>query len=216
MNALTAFEATAHLNSQKENNLKTSESIKNIALALSKAQNSIVSPNRDKKVEYRNYNYADLEAVTNALKIPCFENQLSYTQMTSPVDFGSVTKLCIVTRIMHSSGEWIEGYFPIESAKPNDPQALGSATTYSRRYALTAAFGIYQKDDDGAAAVAVTEKQQKRMFAIATESGWQLDEIKKYLLNTYKIEHSSDITIDVYDSIVEHFQNNKKLKPLTK
>jgi len=62
----------------------------------------------------------------------------------------------LVTRIIHTSGEHIEGEFPLVCKDPNDPQKLGSAVTYARRYALSAALGITADDDDGQAAAGHT------------------------------------------------------------
>ncbi len=52
---------------------------------------------------------------------------------------------------MHSSGEWIEDTLAVPVGKA-DAQGMGSAATYGRRYALAAALGIAQVDDDGNAA----------------------------------------------------------------
>lgn len=54
--------------------------------------------------------------------------------------------------IMHSSGEWISEVVTTRSQK-DDPQGLGSALTYLRRYALAAVVGVTAtEDDDGNAA----------------------------------------------------------------
>lgn len=50
------------------------------------------------------------------------------------------------------SGEWIADLGPFYPAVKSDPQAYGSAITYSRRYGLLALLGMEQEDDDGAAA----------------------------------------------------------------
>lgn len=64
----------------------------------------------------------------------------------------------LVTRILHSSGEWIETDTPCTVI--HDPQDQGSALTYARRYAIFATLGITavdakqadakaRQDDDG-------------------------------------------------------------------
>jgi hypothetical protein len=50
------------------------------------------------------------------------------------------------------SGEWIESTWQIPVGK-QDPQGLGSAISYARRYALASAIGVVQDDDDGNAAM---------------------------------------------------------------
>lgn len=55
----------------------------------------------------------------------------------------------LTTRLLHESGESTESTMPLLLAK-KDPQGLGSALTYARRYALAAALAIAdQEDDDG-------------------------------------------------------------------
>ena len=67
---------------------------------------------------------------------------------------GQVT---VGTILMHSSGQWIENEIaltPVREKKgegfleAHDPQAIGSAISYARRYALASFIGIYQEDDD--------------------------------------------------------------------
>ena len=53
---------------------------------------------------------------------------------------------------MHSSGEWLEdtAVCPIQK---QDPQGLASATSYIRRYSISALCLLYAEDDDGQSAV---------------------------------------------------------------
>jgi hypothetical protein len=54
--------------------------------------------------------------------------------------------------LIHSSGEWISETVTVRAQK-DDPQGLGSALTYLRRYALAAVVGVTAtEDDDGNAA----------------------------------------------------------------
>ncbi len=58
----------------------------------------------------------------------------------------------LTTIIVHAeSGEWMESSYVMPVAKQNDPQAMGSAITYARRYALASIFNLNQEesDDDG-------------------------------------------------------------------
>jgi hypothetical protein len=63
----------------------------------------------------------------------------------------------LTTRLLHTSGQWIEdtASSPLPKA---DPQGVGSATTYLRRYALAAFLCITQEDDDGEAARPIVTK----------------------------------------------------------
>jgi len=136
--------------------MKTSESIKNIATALCNAQHEIKGALKDSTNPFFKSSYADLQSVITSIKEAAFKNGLSYTQPTSFVEIGEKNyQLVVTTRIMHTSGEWIEGQYPITPTKP-DPQSLGSAISYSRRYSLASIFGVAQIDDDAEAAISRT------------------------------------------------------------
>lgn len=125
--------------------MKTSENIQHIAKALGAAQSAITPPVKDKTANAGSfsYKYADLGSVIDSLKEAFGKNDISYTQATDVTDAGMV----LHTRLMHAeSGEWIEGTYPLP---PNpDPQKVGSALTYARRYSLCALVGITAEDDD--------------------------------------------------------------------
>jgi hypothetical protein len=57
----------------------------------------------------------------------------------------------VETVLAHKSGEWMRGTSAAPVVKA-DPQGVGSAITYLRRYSLAAVCGIAQEDDDGNAA----------------------------------------------------------------
>lgn len=131
--------------------IRTSPSIAKLAEALSKAQGVIKSPKKDKTAvvkmksggEYR-YNYSDLADLLEAIRQPFAANGLVMVQVpfkTPDYNIG------IATRIMHSSGEWIEGtlVMPVTDASP---QALGSVITYGRRYSAGPMAGVASEDDD--------------------------------------------------------------------
>ena len=70
--------------------------------------------------------------------------------------------ITVTTRIMHTSGEWLEGTTCLPPTK-NDAQGYGSAITYAKRYGLQAMAGVPSVDDDGQAAV----KQAAPVKAVA-------------------------------------------------
>lgn len=113
--------------------------------------------------------YADLGAVWEAVKDPLHEHGFAVIQ--SP-DFDGET-MWLATTIMHSSGEYRMGRYPIRPTKP-DPQGYGSAITYARRYSLSAMLGVIsEEDDDGNAASA--PKPQTQREAIHTPKTQPID-----------------------------------------
>ncbi|MDD5050979.1 MAG: ERF family protein [Candidatus Pacebacteria bacterium] len=127
-----------------------SESIKELASALSKAQGEMDYAKKDSNNPFFKSKYADLAAVITAIKEPLSKNGLSYVQMVEH-DTEPSTSAIVTTMLMHVSGEWLSGSMKITPVK-NDPQGMGSAITYARRYALQAMVGLAADDDDGNAA----------------------------------------------------------------
>lgn len=123
--------------------MKSSDSIKDLADALCKAQSQMGGAVKDAKNPFFKSNYADLTSVIKAIKQPFADNGLSYTQFPLSDEQG----VGVVTRLMHKSGEWMENSYTLPLVK-RDPQAAGSAITYARRYALQSIAGIPTADDD--------------------------------------------------------------------
>jgi hypothetical protein len=90
--------------------------------------------------------YSTLAACLDACRNQLAENGLAIIQT---IRTDNEEKMYLCTRLVHGmSGEWIESDYPIICALDN-PQAVGSAITYARRYSLCAIIGIASEDDDG-------------------------------------------------------------------
>ena len=146
--------------------MKQSDSINELALALSKAQGECHAATKDKANPFFKSKYATLEEIIAVLKEPLKNNGLAITQMTDFED----ENLFLETQISHSSGQWIRGRYLV-SPVDNKPQSLGSAITYSKRYALQAAMLVPSEDDDGneAQKAAPAKKVKETGSAIAAE-----------------------------------------------
>ena len=140
-----------------------SESIKELATALSKVQGQIKPAIKDSANPNFKSTYADLEAGWDACREPLTKNGLAILQ--APGNFFE-GRMWLITRLMHSSGEWIEQEMSIPVAKQDSHGCLG-AITYMRRSCLASFVGIVQVDDDGNAAsgkVTDTLKTLKPVF----------------------------------------------------
>ena len=115
-----------------------------LAGALAKAQGDMAPASKDKDNPFYKTSYAALASVWNACRPALSKNGLSVIQI--PGGNGLVVQLDTI--LAHSSGQWIMSSFSVQLQKP-DPQKMGSALTYMRRYALAAMVGITQSDDDG-------------------------------------------------------------------
>lgn len=129
-----------------------------LAAALAKAQGEMRNAEKDKANPFFKSTYADLASIWDACREPLSKNGLSVVQSLGQTDKGQ-SKL--TTKLMHSSGEWIDSEVIMVHTK-QDPQSIGSAITYFRRFALAAIVGIapaekpteadIDDDDDGNAA----------------------------------------------------------------
>ena len=125
--------------------MNTSESIKNIATALCKFQTQI--KDAPKESQAHKYKYADLGTILELVRPVMADNDLSAVQM--PCNDGDYVG--VTTRLMHTSGEWIESTLFMgvsASSGMSLAQSAGSVITYARRYSLAAVLGITQTDDD--------------------------------------------------------------------
>ena len=133
--------------------MQTSESIEHIATALSKAQAELQNPPKNKVNPHFNSAYVDLSDGLDTIRKSLGKHGLSFIQATNAVD----NFIILHTRLMHLSGQWIESTYPVCGMDKH--QAMGSALTYARRYALFAMVGVAgEDDDDGNAAQEATPK----------------------------------------------------------
>lgn len=128
--------------------MEKSETIKELAAALSKFQASVPKIDLDREVEVQTktggkykFRYATFANIIDKIKKPLSEHGLAYSQLVN--ENGSVT-----TILMHESGEWISSTLLITGEKT--PQGIGSTITYTKRYALSSMLGVCADDDDDA------------------------------------------------------------------
>ena len=128
--------------------MKKSESIANLAKALSQAQGEMGGAVKGTANPFFKSVYADLSSVIEAIRGPLSRHGLAYIQATEPSESHEVR---IETMLMHESGEWLSSILAIPVSK-HDAQGFGSAITYAKRYSLQALMGTPSEDDDGNAA----------------------------------------------------------------
>lgn len=131
--------------------MKKSESICDLAKALAQVQATLVPAKRDSTNPYYNSTYADLSSVWESCRETLAKNGLCVIQGNS---IGAEKTLIVETILIHESGQWVQSELALPLSKA-DPQGVGSAMTYGRRYGLAAIVGIVaDADDDGNAASA--------------------------------------------------------------
>ena len=140
---------------------------------------------------------------------------LSITQLVIQHEDG---KSYLNTRMMHSSGQWLESNMQIDPPK-RDIQSLGSYITYLRRYAYSAMVGVISgnEDDDGEAAMKESRRQEKEKKSISQGQVTILSEaleghmeILERLLTGLKIKKLSEIPAARYTDILNRVREQTK------
>jgi hypothetical protein len=142
-----------------------------LAGALLKLQDAAPTLTKDAEgqVGSRHYKYTPLDTIVEKIGPLLVDNGLVWTTRPS----GSAEAPTLVYELIHAeSGEAIAGEMPLMIGEQPTSQALGSAITYARRYALTAVLNLVaDEDDDGAAATSYGKGAQKPAQGTAPRSG---------------------------------------------
>ena len=124
-----------------------SENITNLAKALLNVQQTVQRATKDAENPFTKSWYASLNSVMDACRDGLIENGIWLCQYPVPVE--QPNAIGLVTKLTHAeSGQWQSSLAVVPLPKA-DPQGMGSAITYARRYALTAMLGMVTEDDDG-------------------------------------------------------------------
>jgi len=147
------------------------KNMKLIIAALLKAQKEMGNAVKNGKNPHFNSKFADLNSVREAVIPLLNENGILVLQPMVNVEGNEYVK----TILFHDSGETIESYTKIVCKSQNDPQALGSAITYARRYGLQSLVCIGAEDDDATAASKLppvdVKREMTRLKAYTTIEG---------------------------------------------
>ena len=114
--------------------------MKNLYLKLAEVKREVVKVSKNSKNPHFKNTYADLNALIDAVEPILLEKGLL---MLQPIEDGNVTTIIIDCE----SSESIQSAIALPVL--NDPQKLGSAITYFRRYTLQSLLSLQAEDDDG-------------------------------------------------------------------
>lgn len=126
--------------------MEKSQSIVNICKALAQFHSLVGKISKDAKNPFFKSNYASLPHILTEIQEPLEKSGLVISQF--PDGDG------LTTILLHSeSGEYLQATYTMPVAKANDPQALGSAISYARRYAVSSILSLKIDDDDAEGAM---------------------------------------------------------------
>jgi ERF superfamily len=134
---------------------RSSESVAALASALAKAQAELVNPEKSLTATIRtdrggegarSFRYAPLSSGLDIVRKTLGQHEIATVQTTAVDHAAGMVNL--TTMLAHASGEWIASDWPVcPIAETANPQRMGAALTYARRYALFTLVGIAGEDD---------------------------------------------------------------------
>jgi hypothetical protein len=134
---------------------RSSETVAALASALAKAQAELINPEKSLTATIRtgrpgdgerSFRYAPLSSGLDIVRKTLGQHEIA-TLQTTAIDH-TVGMVNLTTTLAHASGEWIASDWPVcPIAETANPQHMGAALTYARRYALFTLVGIAGEDD---------------------------------------------------------------------
>jgi ERF superfamily len=134
---------------------RSSESVAALASALAKAQAELINPEKSLTATIRtgrpgegerSFRYAPLSSGLDIIRKILGQHEIATVQTTAIDQAAGIVNL--TTMLAHASGEWIASDWPVcPVAETANPQRMGAALTYARRYALFTLVGIAGEDD---------------------------------------------------------------------
>ena len=134
---------------------RSSETVAALASALAKAQAELINPEKSLTATIRtgrageferSFRYAPLSSGLDIVRKTLGLHEIATLQTTTIDQTAGMVHL--TTTLAHASGEWIASDWPVcPIAETANPQRMGAALTYARRYALFTLVGIAGEDD---------------------------------------------------------------------
>jgi hypothetical protein len=134
---------------------RSSDSVAALAAALAKAQTELINPEKSLTATIRGmrpgerehtFRYAPLSSGLDIVRKTLGQHEIATLQTTAIDQPSGMVNL--TTTLAHASGEWIASDWPVcPVAETANPQRMGAALTYARRYALFTLVGIAGEGD---------------------------------------------------------------------
>ena len=179
--------------------MERSESIIELGKALAKFHSLVGKIKKDAKNPFFKSNYASLSHILEEISQPLQDSGLVITQF--PNASGMTTIL-----IHAETGQYLQATYEMPVAKANDPQALGSAISYTRRYAVSSILSLNIDDDDAEGAMKQVRNPKPEDIREWLNKGEKLDKAMEYLRgggDLATIEKKYRISKEVKQSLLE-------------
>lgn len=198
--------------------MEQSESIKELAAALAKAQAVTGVAKKNSTNPHFKSDYADLLEVWGASREALTAHGISVLHLPDMVD----GRVAFTVQIQHESGEWMRATVQ----QMDKPQQFGSFFTYLKRYSLSGVAAVVAEgeDDDGNAATpkagapsatgssppsggaprsakgapatssGPSDKQRSMIYSVVEKKGWDKVLIQEWMLENLKVSSTSELT----------------------
>ena len=186
----------------------TTKTPSSLSEALAIFQSKVKAADKNGKAKFpQPRTYSLLEDVIKALQ-PATELGLSHTQTFDfvPLEGGNVLTILITT--IYFKDQKLESKLPLKDMNGNNVyHDLGIAITYSRRYALAAAYGIGSEHDDDAVSLTQAPEKEKGTRATPTKPKQKLAPVSE------KAKTHPPITTEARNLIVDQLKELNSLHP---
>jgi len=188
------------------------------ALGQAQAEYPPIPKSKKAQVGTYSYKYADLADIIPAVT----PVNVKYGLVVTQIPFTEDGQHKLLTTLAHESGESIDGVMDLEP-KDRSPQALGSAITYARRYAMSAMLGIVtEDDDDGKIASEVAERKQPTevqrlnkarsvLTALMREGGLNRQDGLDFcsMVVDREVDDKNDLSLEEITKVIERLKANQ-------
>ena len=186
----------------------TTKTPSSLSEALAIFQSKVKAADKNGKAKFpQPRTYSLLEDVIKALQ-PATELGLSHTQTFDfvPLEGGNVLTILITT--IYFKDQKLESKLPLKDMNGNNVyHDLGIAITYSRRYALAAAYGIGSEHDDDAVSLTQAPEKEKGTRSTPTKPKQKLAPVSE------KAKTHPPITTKARELVVDQLKELNSLHP---
>jgi hypothetical protein len=170
---------------------------------------------KDAKNPHFKNTYATLGAILSAVETPLLRNSVSIIHEQIQSEDGWLLK----TSLIHwDSEQLVSTVFPVSGS---DPQKLGSALTYARRYNILNLLNLATEDDDGNAAgqfttltpKIISDQQLKLLIATASDKGLSDEQQKAIVSGQFGFASRKHITTDKFDAVLAAYRSTSTINP---
>ena len=170
--------------------------------ALAKARTEFTKVKFDSVNPHFKNKFASLASMHDATIEALSDNGLMIAQLPTDLD----GRFALKTVLAHVSGASIETTLPMPPTK-NDPQGIGSAMTYARRYSYAAILNIVgEPDDDGELASrepeTITKSEADSLAKLIDSSDTDTSKV----LNFYNIKTLDKLPKEKYKKVLKRFE----------